>query len=186
MVWLNRTYYSLLKFTSKIFTNCLPQSNSSELRKFRAIRPHSPQILQNSHYSINLLYIIFQAPSPAENPAEFQQIMQIPRNSPTQSANYAKFAVLLTYSILWFRHLPRQRTLRNSSELCKFHAIHPHSPRITRNSHHLLTLHLTFQMPDQWQKLLKIPANQAKFAQFTHISHELHEFSAFRSKLIHI
>ena len=35
---------------------------------------------------------MFQAPAPAENPAEFQRIMQIPRNSPTQSANDAKFA----------------------------------------------------------------------------------------------
>ena len=128
MVRLNRTYYSLLKFTSKIFKNCLPQSNSSELRKFHAIRPHSPRIPQNSHYLINLLYIMFQAPSLAENPAEFQRSMQIPRSSPTQSANYAKFAVLLTYSILCFRHLPRQRTLRNSSKLCKFCAIRPHSP----------------------------------------------------------
>ena len=127
MVRLNRTYYSLLKFTSKIFKNCLPQLNSSELRKFRTIHPHSPRIPQNSHYSINLLYIMFQAPSLAENPAEFQQSTQIPCSSPTQAVNYAKFAVLLTYSILCFRHLPRQRTLRNSSKLHKFHAIHPHS-----------------------------------------------------------
>ena len=35
---------------------------------------------------------MFQAPAPAENPAEFQQITQIPRNSPTQSANHTKFA----------------------------------------------------------------------------------------------
>ena len=35
---------------------------------------------------------MFQAPAPAENPAKFQRITQIPRNSPTQSANYAKFA----------------------------------------------------------------------------------------------
>ena len=152
MVQLNRTYYSLLKFTSKIFKNCLPQLNSSELRKFRAICPHSPQIPQNSHYSINLFYIMFQAPALAENPAEFQRITQIPHNSPKQSANYMKFAVLLTYSILCFRHLSQQRTLRNSSELRKFHTIRPHSPRITRNLHHLLTLHLTFQMPDQWQR----------------------------------
>ena len=131
MVRLNCTYYLLLKFTSKIFKNCLPQSNSSELRKFRAIHPHSPRIPQNLHYSINLLYIMFQAPAPAENPAEFQRITQIPRNSPTQSANDAKFAVLLTYSVLCFRHLPRQRTLRNSSELHKFHTIRPHSPQIT-------------------------------------------------------
>ena len=35
---------------------------------------------------------MFQAPAPAENPAEFQRITQIPRNLPTQSANHAKFA----------------------------------------------------------------------------------------------
>ena len=87
----DRSYYSLLKSTSKIvwygltvhifsllkknykqnFQNYLSQSNSSEFRKFRAIRPHSPRITQNSH-------------------------------------------ILLTYSILCFR------TLQNSSELRKF------------------------------------------------------------------
>ena len=35
---------------------------------------------------------MFQAPALAENPTEFQRITQIPRNSPTQSANDAKFA----------------------------------------------------------------------------------------------
>ena len=40
---------------------------------------------------VNLFYIMFQAPAPAENPQEFQRIMQIPRNSPTQSTNHAKF-----------------------------------------------------------------------------------------------
>ena len=123
--------YSILCFRH------LPQQrtfrNSSELRKFRAICPHSLRIPQNLHYSINLFYIMFQAPAPAENPTDFQRITQIPRNSPTQSANYAKFAVLLTYSILCFRQLPQQRTLRNSSELRKFCTIRPHSLRITRN-----------------------------------------------------
>ena len=82
---------------------------------------------------------------------------------PANYANSAQFAhtvrefrkirtIRLTYYTLCFRHLPRQRTLQNSSELRKFHAIRPHSPRITRNLHHLLTLHLTFQMPDQWQR----------------------------------
>ena len=150
MVWLNRTYYSLLKFTSKIFKNCLPQSNSSELRKFRAIRPHSPRIPQNSHYSVNLFYIMFQAPAPAENPAELRKFRTICPHSPRITQNSH---ILLTYSTLCFRHLPQQRTLRNSSELCKFHVIRPHSPRITQNLHHLLTLHLTFQMPDQWQRI---------------------------------
>ena len=35
---------------------------------------------------------MFQRPAPAENPQEFQRITQIPRNSPTQSANHARFA----------------------------------------------------------------------------------------------
>ena len=66
--------------------------NSSELRKFRTIRPQSPQITRNSHIFVNLFYIMFQAPAPAENSQEFQRITQIPRNLPTQSANHAKFA----------------------------------------------------------------------------------------------
>ena len=134
MVRLNRTYYSLLNFTSKIFQNwvfrakfkqikqnplnlpiystdyaksapiinlfilCfrgLPRQctlrNSSKLRRFCAVRPHSPQTTQNSP---NLLTYstLFQAPAPAENSQEFQQITQIPHNSPTQSANHARFA----------------------------------------------------------------------------------------------
>ena len=143
MVRLNCTYYSLLKFTSKIFKIVSSSQNSSKLHKFRAIRPHSPRITRNSH-------------------------------------------ILLTYSTLCFRHLPQQRMLRNSSELHKFRTICPHSPRITRNSHHLLTLQHTFQMPTSGRELLKIPANQAKFAQFAHISRELRKFCAFRSNLIHI
>ena len=91
------------------FQNCLPQSNFSGSCKFRAVRPHSPRTMQNSH-------------------------------------------ILLTYSTLCFRHLPQQRTLRNSSELRKFRAVRPCSLQITRNLHHLLTLHLTFQMPGQWQR----------------------------------
>ena len=35
---------------------------------------------------------MFQRPAPAENTQEFQRITQIPCNSPTQSANHARFA----------------------------------------------------------------------------------------------
>ena len=69
------------------------------------------------------------------SPVKFQRITQIPHSSPPQSTNSPKFA----HFTLCFRHLPRQRTLQNSSELRKFHAVRPHSPRITRNSHILLT-----------------------------------------------
>ena len=65
---LNRTHYSHLKFTNKIFqfSKLSHKVNSSKLCRFRAVRPHSPRITQNSH-------------------------------------------ILLTYSILCFRHLPRQK-----------------------------------------------------------------------------
>ena len=100
MVRLNRTYYSLLKFTSKIFKIVSP----SQI-------PLSPRIPQNSHYSINLLYIMFQAPFQAENPAEFQQITQIPRNSPTQSANSAKFTHFVNLFYIMFQApAPRENT----------------------------------------------------------------------------
>ena len=93
-IWYGLTVhiFSPLKIYKQNFQNYLFQSNSSELRKFRAIRPHSPRITQNSH-------------------------------------------ILLTYSILCFRHLLRQRTLENSSELRRFRTIRPHSPRITRIPH---------------------------------------------------
>ena len=41
---------------------------------------------------------MFQRPALAENPQEFQRITQIPRNSPTKSANYAKFAPFVNIS----------------------------------------------------------------------------------------
>ena len=86
--------------------------------------------------------------------------------------------------ILCFRHLPRQRTLRNSSELHRFHAVHPNSPRIMQNSHKLLTYYiLCFRCLTSGRELPKIPANQAKIAQFAHISCKLHKFHAFCTKI---
>ena len=114
MVRLNRTYYSLLNFTSKLFSNWVLQAkfqrimqiyytlcfrhlprqrtlrNSSELRKFCTICPQSSRITRNSH--LLLTYLMFQTPAPAENSQEFQRIMQIPRSLPTYSVNHAKFA----------------------------------------------------------------------------------------------
>ena len=46
---------------------------------------------------------MFQAPSPAENPAEFQRIMQIPHSLPTQSPNYAKFAHFVNLFYIMFQ-----------------------------------------------------------------------------------
>ena len=47
---------------------------------------------------------MFQAPAPAENPEEFQQITQIPCSLPTWSANHAKFAQIANL-LLCFRCL---------------------------------------------------------------------------------
>ena len=66
----------------QFFKNRPIKSNSSELCKFRAIRPHSPRIRQNSHILLTFS-IMFQVPAPAENPGKFQQIMQVPHDSPT-------------------------------------------------------------------------------------------------------
>ena len=46
---------------------------------------------------------MFQAPAPAENPAKFQRITQIPRSSPTQSANHAKFAHFVNLFYIMFQ-----------------------------------------------------------------------------------
>ena len=96
-------------------------------------------------------------------------------------ANQAKFAQFAPkYPVpfnntLCFRHLPRHRKLRNSSELRKFCAICPHSPRIMRNSHQLLTHYtLCFRHLPQ-QKTLEIPVDYADSTRFTHIVHESHE-----------
>ena len=115
---------------------------------------------------------------------KFQRIMQIPRNSPTTSVNHVKFTPIINPFTLCFRYLPWQRTLRNSSELCKFHAVRPQHLQITRNSHHLLTHYIVcFRCLTSGRELPKIPVNQAKFAQFAHISCELREFYAFCTKI---
>ena len=46
---------------------------------------------------------MFQAPALAENPVEFQRITQIPCNSPTQSANYVKFAHFVNLFYIMFQ-----------------------------------------------------------------------------------
>ena len=170
MVRLNRTYYSLLKTTSKIFKIVFPRQNSSELRKFRTVCPTVHEFPK-----IRTFYIMFQAPAPAENPAKFQRITQIPRSSPTQSANHAKFAHFVNIFYSYFRHLHWQRTLRNSSELRKFRAVRPHSPRITRNSHILLTYSTPISGTCTGRERSGIPANYANSAQFAHTVRESRE-----------
>ena len=52
---------------------------------------------------IRTFYIMFQVPAPAENPAKFQRITQIPRSSPTQSANHVKFAHFVNLFYIMFQ-----------------------------------------------------------------------------------
>ena len=147
MVRLNRTYYSLLKFTSKIFKIVSPSQIPANYANSVQFAPHSPRIPQNSHilHYFTLCFRHLPWQRTLQNSSELCKFHAVCPYSPRTTRNSH---ILLTYSTLCFRHLPQQRTLSNSSELRKFHAIRPHSPR---NSHHLLTLHLTFQMPDQWQ-----------------------------------
>ena len=95
MVWLNRTHYLLLKILQAKFFNFSKLSHQVKFQRITQIPRSSPT--QSANYAkfahfVNLFYIMFQAPAPAENPEKFQRIKQIPCSSPTQSANYAKFA----------------------------------------------------------------------------------------------
>ena len=91
MVWLNCTYYSLLKITSKIFkivfTSQIPADHANSVQFAHIVR--EPREICTF---VNLFYIMFQTSASTENAQEFQQITQIPCSLPTQSANYAKFA----------------------------------------------------------------------------------------------
>ena len=121
------------------------------------------------------LYLMFQIHAIAENCLKFQRIRQISLNSPTDATNYAKFAPIINPFILCFRGLPRQRTLRNSSEVCKFRAVRPQLPRITRNSHQLLTHLYYVSEACPGRERSEIPANYANSAQFAHSFRELRE-----------
>ena len=75
---------------------------------------------------------MFQAPAPAENPAEFQRIMQIPRNSPTKSANCAKFAHFVNlFHIIFQAPAPAE----NSQEFQRITQIPRNSP--TQSTNHV-------------------------------------------------
>ena len=98
----------------------------------------SKSLVYNMVWLNRTYYLLFKLQakfSKLSSPVKFQRVTQIPRSSPPQSTNSAKFA----HFTLCFRHLPRQRTLQNSSESRKFRAIRPHSPRTTQNLHILLT-----------------------------------------------
>ena len=188
MVQLNRTYYSLLKFTSKIFKIVSPSQIPANYANYANSAQFAPTVREfRKICTIRLTYSTLcfrhlpqqRTPRNSSKLRKFRAIrphsLRIPQNS----------QILLTYYTLCFSHVSRQRTLQNSSELRKFRAICPHSPRITQNLHILLHYTLRFRCLTSGKEL-KFPANQAKLAQFAQLPCELHEFRAFRSKLIHI
>ena len=86
---LNRTHYTKFFNFSKTSHKVIIPANYADSAQFA----HTVRELRETRtFLLNLFYIMFQAPAPAENPEKFQRITQIPRSSPTQSANYAKFA----------------------------------------------------------------------------------------------
>ena len=94
MVRLNRTYYSLLNFTSKLFQDWVFRAKFKQIMQIPRSSP--TQSVNHAKFAkfVNLFYIMFQA----ENAQEFQRITQILRNLPTKSANYAKFAPFVNIS----------------------------------------------------------------------------------------
>ena len=179
MVQFYRTH-SFLNLQAKFFNYVLWQN-------FQRIKQNSLNLPTNSVNYVKFaafiypLYLMFQIHAIAENCLKFQRIRQISLNSPTDAANYEKFTPIINPFILCFRGLPRQRMLRNFSELCKFRAIHPQLLQIMQNLHHLLTHYIVcFRCLTSGRELPKIPLNQAKFAQFAYRSRELCEFHAFR------
>ena len=153
MVRLNRTHYSLLQakvlnLSFKIwygltvhiihfyrqnfqFFKIVPSSqNSSELRKFRAIRPHSPRIRLNSHILL-LCFRYLLRQRTLENSSKLRrfrtilpQLPRITRNSLNPHHNKQTRSPS--------REL--QETYSECRKLCTFRTMHG---QITQNSQHL-------------------------------------------------
>ena len=92
MVRLNRTYFFAFKNLQAKF---LKLSFPVKFQRITQIPCNLPT--QSANYAkfahfVNLFYIMFQAPAPAENPEKFQRITQIPHDSPTQPVNHANSA----------------------------------------------------------------------------------------------
>ena len=100
MVRLNRTYYSLLKSTSKTVWYGLTVHLFSPLKNYKQNFQNYPYHNRTSFFAFKKLQAKF---SKLSFPVKFQRITQIPRNSPTQSANYAKFAHFVNLFYIMFQ-----------------------------------------------------------------------------------
>ena len=92
------------------------------------------------------------------------------------SQNVNVCVLSMYYHVLLFQISDhRQRTPGNWSKSSRIHSVHPQSPRMTQNSHQLLT-HLYYSSeacPNRERS--EIPANYANSAQFAHIVRESRE-----------
>ena len=79
---------------------------------------------------IRTFYIMFQTPAPAENPAKFQRITQISRNSPIQSANHAKFAHFVNLFYIMFQ---APASTENAQQFQRITQIQRNSPTQSAN-----------------------------------------------------
>ena len=113
-------------------------------------------------------------------PVKFQQITQILRNSPTQSANYAKFAHCVNLFYVSGTCSGREpcRIPANYTDSARF----AHTARESREFRTLRTIIKTyvidFQISDYRQRTQE---NWSESTRFRSI-----QFRAFRSKLIHV
>ena len=83
---------------------------------------------------------MFQAPAPAENPAEFQRITQIPRNLSPQSVNYVKFAHFVNLFYIMFQ---APAPAENPAEFQRITQIPRDSP--TQPANHANSAHLALK-----------------------------------------
>ena len=134
--------------------------------------------LNNTYYSL----LNFRSKNFSKFGLSGKNSNKLSKNRSIRSANCAKFAPIINLFVLCFRHLPRQRTLWNSSELHKFHANSP--TKSAKFAHFVNLFYIMFQAPapaensQEFQQIMQIPhnsptqsTNYAKFAPFANIIH---------------
>ena len=117
---------------------------------------------------------MFQTPAPAENSQEFQRITQIPRNSPTQSANSTKFPLFVNLLYIMFQ---APAPAENPAEFQQITQILRNSPTKSANYVKFAPFVNISYVSDTCpgRELSGIPANYADSVQFTHIVRESRE-----------
>ena len=137
-IWYGLTVhiFSPLKINKQNFQNYLSQSNSSELRKFHAIRPHSPRITQNSHilltYSILCFRHLLRQRTLKKIPANYADSARFAHTARESREFRTLRTIIKTYVIDFQISDYRQGTQENWSESTKFRSIRPPIMRITR------------------------------------------------------